>query len=42
MTVDIDWSGATISSGELCRWEAYVPTADGTVTRLQPSCGGAN
>lgn len=42
MTVDVDWSGATISSGELCRAEAYVPTADGTVTRLQPSCGGAN
>lgn len=42
MLVDIDWSGATISSGEDCRAEAYVPIADGQVTRLQPSCGGAN
>lgn len=42
MLVDVDWSGATISSGEDCRAEAYVPTANGQVTRLQPSCGGAN
>lgn len=42
MTVDVDWSGATISSGEDCRAEAYVPTQNGQVTRLQPSCGGAN
>lgn len=42
MLVDVDWSGATISSGEDCRAESYDPTANGQFNRLQPSCGGAD
>jgi hypothetical protein len=42
MAVDVDWSGATISSGEDCRAESYSPTDNGVFNRLQPSCGGAD
>ena len=42
MQVGVDWSGATISSGELCRAESYDPTSNGVFSRLQPSCGGAD
>ena len=41
MAVDVDWSGATISSGEKCRADSYDPTNNGMFSRLQPSCGGA-
>jgi hypothetical protein len=42
MLVDVDWSGATISSGEDCRAESYDATSNGVFNRLQPSCGGAD
>jgi hypothetical protein len=42
MSVDVDWSGATISSGEDCRAESYDPANNGVFNRLQPSCGGAD
>lgn len=42
MLVDVNFSPATISSGEKCRLKSYISTNNSAFVKLTPDCSGAN